>query len=659
MRFLSRKKGVITTFVAVITPVIILLVLVLSDIYLARNALAAAKNALKASCGCVLSQFSTYMKDEYSLYGYEMSDAEAFYIINESLKESCIGNGLYKMAIEDMQIIRTKPLSDYPVAMEQINTLMEDEIFKQIIEQTNERIKVFSKIKDATRILNIKMQIDELIGGLKNAHTSLKQTVEEINSSQYYYDLMEIVRVVDALYNDMLICLNSDNQNEIDSSSIIKKQIMDIIKINIDNIVYVLKEYNYKAVNLLQEMINTYADIHILSKSLMRAADGIKDCPVYLSEVVKLCTDAVYEMEDAFSLSVLEQLKNVLDRNADCLDTAVKYMIDAVNESQEVSLYEVFSNGFSVYCDAIYDPDFLDSFLISVIDDTFNDERFTLKKIAEELLNSIIINDMEIDSFITLLSESYDDTYLFNVDTTKNTSRSIFSSFNDLSDILSHLKEDIFLNEYIMLYMNSFNDSKTITGKNRYLDSEVEYIIFGNRDNEKNIKSCKAFIMAVRFACNAIHVYTDLPKRSKAEAIGACLAGSWSFGVATPIAKNLVLCSWALSESAYDTDILLKGGNCPIIKMSGDWQLKIDIGKGVSKTPEWLKIDYEDYLRILLCTKNNKDKVLRILDLISLNSPNSIDMSAVSCGIKICANLKYKGFLGVERNFYVEAEDSY
>ena len=242
----NSKKGVITAFVAVVTPVLILLVLVLSDIYLAKNALVAARNAFKASCGCVLSQYSTYMKEEYSLYGYEMSDEEALFIITESLNKSVIGRGLFKMEIENIEITRNKPLMHYPIVSDQISTLMQDEIFKQILIETNEKIEVFSKIKDVIRTLNAKMQIDELIGGLKNAHISLKETIEEINSSQYYHDLMDMIRTADDIYDDMLVYMHSANEEEADMTNILKKQVLDILKINVDNIIYVLKEYNKK-----------------------------------------------------------------------------------------------------------------------------------------------------------------------------------------------------------------------------------------------------------------------------------------------------------------------------------------------------------------------------------------------------------------------------
>jgi hypothetical protein len=382
----NRKKGVITAFVAVITPVLILLVLVLSDIYLAKNALNAAKNAAKASLGCVLSQYSTYMKERYSLYGYEMSDREAALRITEALNNSSISRGLFEMEIVNVEVERNKPLTSYPVISAQINRLMSDEIFRTVLAETNERIEMFSKIKDVIRTLNVKMQIDELIGGLKNAHTLLKETVEEINSSQYYHDLMEIIRYADSLYGEMLSYMKSGDKEQTDTAQVLKKQVTDILKTNVDNIIYVLKEYNKKAVNLLNEMINTYADIHILSENLKGIVDGIEDCPEQLKAVLKICADTVYKMETSLSVSVLQNIKAVLDRNVDCLEQTMKHMLDTVSEEKDVSLYDVFCDGFEMYYDAVYNGDVLDGFFASVIDDIVKDQRSLLKKMADEVL---------------------------------------------------------------------------------------------------------------------------------------------------------------------------------------------------------------------------------------------------------------------------------
>ncbi len=657
--FSNRNRGVITAFVAVITPVLILLVIILSDIYLAKNALIAAKNALKASCGCVLSQYSSYLKEDYCLYGYNMSEEEMLSTVLKSLEKSSIGQGLFAMEIDNIQVKPEKPLTYFPVLSEQINTIMEDDIFKQILHETNERVKVFSNLKDVISTLNVKIQIDEMIGGLKNAHILLKETTAEINSSQYYHDLMDMIRTIDTIYKDMLTHYSLMNDNDTSIAESLRQQALDILNINVDNLIYVLKQYNQKGMSLLSEMITAYADVHILSESMKRIIASINDCPVQLSAVLELCIDMVFKMEDSFKISVLEQLDAVFSRNIDCLEAAMKNMLNSLSGSDDVSIYEIFCDSFGMYCDAMYDPSLLDSFFTEVIDNTFKDDRVFLKDMADELMDSLEIEDQVIDSFISLLSDVSDEMYFFNADATNNTSRSILSSFNDMSAILSTLKEDIFLNEYILLFMNSYTDSNEYLKNDRYLDAEVEYVLFGDRDNKKNIKSCKSLVAAIRFACNAIHVYTDMQKRTKADLLSASLAGSWTFGAAAPIAKNLILCSWAIAESAYDTEILCRGGKCPVVKMDGDWHLDIGLQKGVSETPDWLKIDYEDYLRLLLCTKNNEVKAFRVLDLISLNAPNNMDISSVYSGIRICANLRFKSFLGMERSFYVEVEDSY
>ena len=242
---------------------------------------------------------------------------------------------------------------------------------------------------------------------------------------------------------------------------------------------------------------------------------------------------------------------------------------------------------------------------------------------------------------------------------TGKTSKSIFLSIDDICSLLSEIKEDIYFNEYMMLYLSSLIDSEKSVFNSKYLKAETEYIVFGNRDNNKNIKSCKAAITALRFALNIMHVYTDMDKIAKANTLAACLAGSLSFGAATPIAKNLILCSWAFAESAYDSDILVRGKSCPLFKLDGDWNLDIGIDAGFNKTPDWLKLDYEDYIRVLMCTIPKEIKAKRLLDVISLNCPYVTDMSQVFCGINVRAVFLYKGILGIERTFEIEVSDAY
>jgi hypothetical protein len=165
--------------------------------------------------------------------------------------------------------------------------------------------------------------------------------------------------------------------------------------------------------------------------------------------------------------------------------------------------------------------------------------------------------------------------------------------------------------------------------------------------------------MGFRFLTNVLHVYSDMDKTVRAKSIASYVAGSWTFGAGTPIVENLILCSWALGESAYDVNQLFKGKSCPLYKLDGDWQLDIGIQKGIGKTPDYLKLDYEDHLRVLLAMTPNETKMLRMLDLIALNAPGDIDMSNMYCGVKIKITVSVRSMFGLKRYLSMEVTDGF
>ncbi|HPJ75374.1 MAG TPA: DUF5702 domain-containing protein [Clostridia bacterium] len=656
----NNKKGIISVFVAIVLPVILILSLVLSDIYIAKNASDAAKNALKASCGCVLSQYSSFMQNEYGLYGYTIDDGKAYDIVFKALDKSSISTGIYKMDIQNIEVTKTNPIYDYSVLSSQVFTLMKDDIYKDILIEVNEKIDIFKKMKDVLKTLNIKMQVDELVGGLKNVHEKLKTTIEQINSSSYYQDLIYMIESVDYIVHNIHDLIdNAENIDNVNAIELLKEEALEIININIDNLVYVLKEYNKQGLNLISQMVHTYAQVHILSDSMRRIVSSIKDCPEYLEVFLEICIDTVYSMENSFSNTVFDQIERTFDRNLKCLENALKDITEAVISGSEQPILYVFNDAMEEYYDVVYNPELLDSFFFTLFEDNNEDKRGFWKEYAKNMLNSLDFDDNTIDSFIALISDDEFLDFTIEADMTGNTSKSIFLSIDDICSMLSKLEEDIYFNEYLMLYLNSITDSEKNVSKSKYLKGETEYIIFGNRDNSKNIKSCEAAITALRFALNIMHVYTDIDKTTKANVLAASLAGSLSFGAATPIAKNLILCSWAFAEAAYDTNTLKRGEKCPLFKLDGDWNIDIGIDSGFNKTPDWLKMDYEDYIRVLMCTTSNDQKTKKLLDLISINCPYVIDMSQVYCGINVKAVLSYEGIFGIKRIYKFEVSDAY
>lgn len=191
------------------------------------------------------------------------------------------------------------------------------------------------------------------------------------------------------------------------------------------------------------------------------------------------------------------------------------------------------------------------------------------------------------------------------------------------------LYESVSLNEYIISTFTaasipSVNDFNFFDKYNRahYMNrGEVEYILFGNRNESVNIVKTSGVIFGVRTIMNGLHVYTDKEKLLLSEAIGVAVAG-WT-GLGAPIASNVVRIGWSVGESLLDMGEIFKGESVPFYKIYPD-QWKLDLGIAIPKSDkvpniELINFSYHDYLRFMLLTINEKVKVERIMDIISLN----------------------------------------
>ncbi|WP_235832688.1 DUF5702 domain-containing protein, partial [Acetivibrio mesophilus] len=167
---------------------------------------------------------------------------------------------------------------------------------------------------------------------------------------------------------------------------------------------------------------------------------------------------------------------------------------------------------------------------------------------------------------------------------------------SELSDIFAdgiyNLRDEIYINEYIMgsfaNYSTDMEKDLDLRGdlmKNRPVffdanNADVEYILGGFANEEKNIDTVKAQITLVRFALNVIAIYTDPVKFNRALEVATIVAG-WTGGVGVPIIHTLIMMAWAMAESLFDVYLLLKGDSVPIFKTRNTWITDI---KGLSTT---------------------------------------------------------------------------
>ena len=280
------------------------------------------------------------------------------------------------------------------------------------------------------------------------------------------------------------------------------------------------------------------------------------------------------------------------------------------------------------------------------IDDT--DDRkgiiSAIKSGMDEIFGSLQIIEIPEDAYKLL--EAFDqsnkvfdpETLGFCEEASKGTAEEMQSFGKALVDITIGGRDKVYIIEYIMGTFKSaitavdvnpdpqaedfaFNNSLRgipKTNRNSFFDYEIEYIIYGSKNQKNNATYAITAILGLRFVANMVYVYTN-PKlvkgaAAKAKAI-ALLTGK--FAVFTyPIVKALIMSAHAMRESVEDIKALKAGEQVPLIKKHAVEKKEI---AGVSGKTQ-LSLTYEDYLYIFLMTKVSKDtKLDRISNLIQIN----------------------------------------
>jgi hypothetical protein len=101
-----------------------------------------------------------------------------------------------------------------------------------------------------------------------------------------------------------------------------------------------------------------------------------------------------------------------------------------------------------------------------------------------------------------------------------------------------------------------------------------------------------------------------------------------------------------VAEAGIDVAELRNGGGVAVVKGKGDWVADIGISKTGPKTPETLCIDYDDYLRLYLAAVPERTKILRMLDLIELNSDDGFSVGGAHTRITVEAVVSCRSLLG-------------
>ncbi len=153
-----------------------------------------------------------------------------------------------------------------------------------------------------------------------------------------------------------------------------------------------------------------------------------------------------------------------------------------------------------------------------------------------------------------------------------------------LNNIGENVRDKVYLEEYFTemfsCYISGQNGmtTKALNGKdmtgNKFYGSEVEYILWGNDDVQKNLNNTKALIYGIRFALDAVYAFTSVNTRNPAFSAATAIAGWTGWGV--PIVQSVILVAWSLAEAGVDVDHICKGESVCLYKNERTWTLSLE-----------------------------------------------------------------------------------
>ncbi len=677
-----NNRGSTTIFMGVVMPVVIGACILLSDVCLYDSGKRIIENSANASAHSILGRYSGYLKENYDLYAFCMSDERAMALAGDNLLKNLDDSKMFDFKIEEISIEKSKCINNRKVLLGMLEKAAPDDVYQSMADEFLERFDILSGLSGAAGIITLKMKMDKAYQKIKDSMTALEKIINGGDNLKYYVNLAglntDFAEAVDTFnkYRFELAGIKSEIEQltlEIEGepsekagikmlleeqAGVLREKAADVYMEFIEGAVNGLKEANKIAVGYIRDIFIENMNIHVLSDAIKDNVETINDCPDYLKEILYTCTELVSDVEEAFVEQVFEEISIELNRNISMLselETVFETTIEGEDEdlSKEISDAAAKYNTGVIY---VYNEE-----LIAGRD---RDKRSFFEELGKKVLEKQIGKDKCIEESVMLPSMGTDSNNReFKVTSLGEDTKSGENEINEFSSSViapgRAMLRNLLVNEYIMQHFASENSRSEERVAGSFFKNETEYILWGAKSQNANIFFTKAAIMSTRFALDAIHVYTDSGKIAKANAIAAATAGWWTMGAGIPVMSNLVKISWAIAEAGIDTRKLWQGQSIPIIKTAGDWITDIGTGSAGMKSPGFLKMDYNDYLRLYLMAIPMDKKIIRLLDIISLNSRGYFNVFNTYTEVTVTVLVSYRSLTGGRHEVEVSATQSY
>jgi hypothetical protein len=656
----ANKKGAITVFLSIVLSSIFLVIGTFSDAARICLGHSQVQRANKTALSSLLACYNNELKNEYGLFGlYEDNDSmqesfEGYFTKNLNISNN--QNFLYDFKVESINIEHPYYLENKNVFEKQIMEFMKYRAPNEIAQDLISKVNGIKNISNGAKVCQRKMETDQKANEIGILQISLENITKKINQSDFVTriavlktDFSSIKSNFDALGKQIsdLQTLYTNQSDESEKKDILDKIIelqkslketanqRDGIKRSIINCVNEFKNANSDALDNANIIITKMAE---LLKRINSEFQYIKQQDE-IGDLQQAYQNSLFNMKNIISednsASIADMVQSNILKCSNITDTSYSDENNFISAMDDLANLDNINYTFNkANLAESYDRDNRDKVEnavketlnstgdgLKIIDDSLLERLPSKKEKAEEAVNSINTDviDFKNDSYITGSLES------------------IASVESGLGQLISKAGEQLYVNEYIMGTFihdvpllqgeeksRAYNlHSKEKTSRDAYFSKyEVEYIINGNKSESINSKITKSEILAIRMISNVIHIYSDPSKMSRVNGLAAALS-SWSAGLSTPLIQNMLIFSWAMAESLYDLNQLLKGGKILLFKTEMQWKTDLSGGSCKSEIKDEgnnpLLMSYQDYLRIFLLLMDKETKLARTQDLVQLN----------------------------------------
>ncbi|MBO4324224.1 MAG: hypothetical protein J5845_02325 [Lachnospiraceae bacterium] len=232
--------------------------------------------------------------------------------------------------------------------------------------------------------------------------------------------------------------------------------------------------------------------------------------------------------------------------------------------------------------------------------------------------------------------------------------------FSEIAGLLrqgaEELTEKVLLTGYTKTTFADFT-TEIVNEEENVLDYQLEYILFGKKADQDNLRRAAASILGIRLLLNVIHTFTNPMKKNRAMTTAIEIFGD-SFPFLIKACTYVILFSWGLQNARLEAAEILKGKRVPFLVTASTFQVSYEEILTMNKEIRMERAEqYEDakgvapnygtYLTLFLLLSKERNIVFRSMDLMQeqIRRTDNPDfrMADCLCGLAVTVRARLPG----------------